>query len=418
MDKVFALVDCNNFFVSCERVFKPELNHCPVVVLSSKDGCIVARSNETKKLGIPMGAPYFKWKNLFEKNGGRAFSSNFQLYGDMSRRIMSVLKELAPSVEQYSVDEAFLRLENLSSHDLNSYSLDLCRKVQQWIGIPISIGLAPTRTLAKIANHMAKKYSKNGVFDINSQEMRECVLASVAIEEVWGISHKWGARIRRMGIKTALDLSQADLKNIRKSLGVIGEKIALELRGVPCIDIRHASHKKTIISSRSFEKTMQNVDLIEESVANHISRAALRLRKQECVAGGMVVSLRTNRFSNYDKQYKNEYRLVLDSPTDATNILIAKSKECIQNIFKNGFKYKKTGIMLFDIKSKDYQQRSFFEEKNVTVKNDILMKLMDSMNAKQGSNSLNFAAQRISGAGKRRGDLHSLNKSHKLPLVN
>ena len=166
MEKIFALVDCNNFFASCERVFKPELNNKPVVVLSGNDGCIVARSNEAKKIGVPMGAPYFKWRSLFEKNGGKAFSSNFQLYGDMSRRVMKILKELAPDVEKYSVDEAFLHLESLVGCDLQSYSIDLCQKVRRWTGIPVSLGLAPTRTLAKIANHMAKKYSSNGVFDI------------------------------------------------------------------------------------------------------------------------------------------------------------------------------------------------------------------------------------------------------------
>jgi DNA polymerase V len=246
--------------------------------------------------------------------------------------------------------------------------------------------------------------------------MRECVLASVAIEEVWGISHKWGVRIRRMGIKTALDMSQADLKNIRKSLGVIGEKIALELRGVACIELRNTSHKKTIISSRSFEKTIQELDLLEDSVANHISRAATQLRKQKSVAGGVVVSLRTNRFSNYDKQYKNEHSVILDSPTDATNILIAKSKECMQNIFKDGFKYKKTGVMLFDIKSKNNQQRSFFDEEDRSIRNDVLMKLMDSVNAKSGNHSLNFAAQKISNVRNNRANLHSSDKWHKLPL--
>lgn len=396
MEKVFALVDCNNFFASCERVFKPELNNKPVVVLSGNDGCIVARSNEAKKIGVPMGAPYFKWRNLFEKNGGKAFSSNFQLYGDMSRRVMNVLKELAPDVEKYSVDEAFLHLESLIGCDLQSYSIDLCQKVKRWTGIPVSLGLAPTRTLAKIANHMAKKYSRNGVFDIRDKEMQKCVLASVAVEEVWGISYNLGKRIRRMGINTALDLSLADLKMIRRSLGIMGEKTALELRGIPCIEFRDTSHRKTIISSRSFEKTIQDLNLIEESVANHIAKAAIRLRRQNCLAGGLMVSMRTNRFSNYSKQYKNEYTMMLDAPTDVTNILLAKSRECVKNIFKQGVKYKKTGVMLFDIRSKKNEQRSFFSSSEDLAKNDNLMKLIDNINSDNYSANLYFASQKIS----------------------
>lgn len=420
MEKVFALVDCNNFFASCERVFKPELNNKPVVVLSGNDGCIVARSNEAKKIGIPMGAPYFKWRSLFEKNRGKAFSSNFQLYGDMSRRVMSALKELAPDVEKYSIDEAFLHLESLAGCDLQSYSIDLCKKVRRWTGIPVSLGLAPTRTLTKIANHMAKKYSKNCVFDIRDKEVRECALASVAIEEVWGISHNLGRRIRRMGINTALDLSLADTKMIRRFLGIMGEKIALELRGISCIEFRDTSHRKTIISSRSFEKTIQDLNLIEESVSNHIARAAIRLRKQKCQAGGLMVSMCTSRFSNYDKQYKNEYTMILDVPTDATNILLAKSKECIKNIFKQGVKYKKTGIMLFDIRSKANEQRSFFSSVDDLAKNDNLMKLIDRVNSYRHSAHLYFASQKIS---EQRSFLYKSDKfrvkrnSNLLPLV-
>ncbi len=314
----------------------------------------------------------------------------------MSRRVINVLKELAPSVEQYSVDEAFLHLESLAGCDLQSYSVDLCKKVKQWTGIPVSLGLAPTRTLAKIANHMAKKYSKNGVFDICNKEMRECVLASVAIEDVWGISYKLGSRVRRLGINTALDLSRADSKMVRKFLGVMGEKIALELRGVPCIELQDTFHRKTIISSRSFEHTIQDINLIEEAVENHISKAAIRLRKQKCIVGGIIVSLRTNRFSNYDKRYKNEHTIILDAPTDATNLLIAKSKQCVQSIFRNGFKYKKTGVMFFGIRSKENEQRSFFLSDKDRVKHDILMKLIDEVNLNAKNTQLCFAAQRIS----------------------
>ena len=241
-NKIFALVDCNNFYASCERVFNPKLEGKPIVVLSNNDGCVVARSNEAKALGIPMGAPYFKYKQLINRNKVHVFSSNYTFYGDMSARVMTSLKSLVSDIEIYSIDEAFLDISSFYYCDLEETAQEIRRLIKQWTGIPVSIGIGPTKTLAKVANRQAKKYTTSNVFDIRDQSVRDEILKKLPLEEIWGISTRWGRRIRKIGINTAYDLTQANARHIRKTISIVGERIHHELNGVSCIGIEAVSY--------------------------------------------------------------------------------------------------------------------------------------------------------------------------------
>jgi len=258
-NKIFALVDCNNFYASCERVFNPKLEGKPIVVLSNNDGCIVARSNEAKALGIPMGAPLFKYEQLIKRNNVHVFSSNYTFYGDMSARVMTSLRSIVGDIEIYSIDEAFLDISKFYYCDLTETANEIRRLIKQWTGIPISIGIGPSKTLAKAANRQAKKYEESNVFDIREESERVRVLKDLELEDIWGISTRWGRRLRKIGINSAYELSTGDPRQIRKTLSIVGERIYHELNGISCMQIEEVKNKKNIISSKSFGKKVTKV---------------------------------------------------------------------------------------------------------------------------------------------------------------
>lgn len=395
MNKIFALVDCNNFYASCERVFNPSLEKRPIVVLSNNDGCIVARSNEAKSLGIPMGAPYHLNKSLIQKNRVAVFSSNYQFYGDMSHRVMDSLQHFVPDMEVYSIDEAFLRLDSFSRRDLFAMSTDIRNKILQWTGIPTSFGIAPTKTLAKVANHIAKKYTTEGIFDLCDPDCQTAVLHELPVEELWGISHRWGSRLRGLGINTALELRDADAKLIRKHMSVVGERMVHELRGVSCLDLEELAPRKNIMSSKSFGKPISDLEPMQEALANYVARGCEKLRKQNSKAQGIHVFLKTNFFKRYDPQYRNGMTLGFDFPSSDTAFILSKAKHMLSTLYRKGFRYKKCGVMLLDLVSDNHQQQHLFLKLPEQAKSDTLMKTLDTINESMGPGTVFHAAQGI-----------------------
>lgn len=402
---IFALVDCNNFFASCERVFNPHLDGKPVAILSNNDGCIIARSNEVKKLGIPMGAPFYKYKEMCEQNNVHVFSSNYQLYGDMSDRVMQSLKMLAPEVEIYSVDEAFLRLDSLAWMNLAEYGISLKDKIKMWTGIPISVGIAHTKTLAKIANHLAKK--STGVVDLRNKELIDAVLNKLAVKEIWGIGSQLSASLNKLGIYTAKQLRDADPKLIRKRFGVVGERVVEELKGHSCYDLATIPQlRKNIISSRSFGKKVESQEELQEAIASYVSIASEKMRKQKSRAQGICVYIMTNRFKAHEQYYANSkvYRFAV--PTSDTRLIINKAHQCLKDIYQAGYKYSKAGIMLMDLVSEEYKQMDMFENQNY-VKCDALMETIDKLNIRFGKGSLFLAVQGTKRNWRMKNDLRS-----------
>ena len=391
--KIFALVDCNNFYASCERVFAPNLKERAIVILSNNDGCIVARSNEAKSLGIPMGAPIFKQKAIIKKHNVAVFSSNYELYGDMSKRVMDSLSLFTPDMEVYSIDEAFLRLDYLQPRNLYEYCKTIREKILQWTGIPVSIGIAPTKVLAKVANHVAKKKT-DGVFDIRCQQKQDDILKSLDADKIWGIARSWSERLNSMGIYKASELRDASPTIIRKHLSVVGERILRELKGQSCIDLETIQPKKNIISSKSFGKSITKKEPIEEALSNYAARACEKLRKQNSRAQAVHVFVQTNGFRETDRQYNNAITHTLTTPTSDTRIIIEAAKFCLSKIYQHGYRYKKTGIMLLDLIPASLEQKQLFVDFDHRP-GDHLMKIVDRVNKEQGSDTLFFGAQGV-----------------------
>jgi DNA polymerase V len=404
--KIFALVDCNNFYASCERVFDPRLKNRPIVVLSNNDGCIVARSNEVKALGIPMGVPYFEQKGVIKKHKIAVFSSNYQLYGDMSQRVMDSLRLFAPDMEVYSIDEAFLRLDHLHLRDLYDYCTTLRAKVMQWTGIPVSIGIGPTKVLAKVANRVAKKQTDNGVFDIRSRQAQDEILKTLEVDKLWGIARRWAERLHRIGIETALELRDASPTIIRKQLSVVGERLVRELRGHSCIDLEDVQPRKNIMSSKSFGNLLTNKETLEEALANYAARACEKLRQQNSRAQAVYVFVQTNGFRETDKQYNNALTCPLTVPTSDTRTIIEAAKFCLSRIYKPGYRYKKTGIMLMDLIPASLEQKHLFADSDPRP-SDHLMGVVDRINQEHGPDTLFFGAQGVAREWKMRCGLRS-----------
>ena len=400
--KVFALVDCNNFYASCERVFDPRLKRRAVVILSNNDGCIVARSNEAKALGIPMGVPFFEQKALIKKHNVAVFSSNYQLYGDMSQRVMDSLRLHAPDMEVYSIDEAFLRLDYLQPRNLYEYCKMIRAKVLQWTGIPVSIGIGPTKVLAKVANRVAKK--QTGIFDIRSRQVQDEILGTLTVDKIWGIARRWSERLRMMGINKASELRDASPAIIRRHLSVVGERLLRELRGQSCIDLEETQARKNIMSSKSFGNLLTRKGPIEEALANYAARACEKLRKQNSQAQGVHVFVQTNGFREIDKQYSNGFTCTLTTPTSDTRSIIEAAKFCLGRIYKQGYRYKKTGIMLLDLIPDSLEQKQLFVDCNPR---DSLMDVVDRINQDHGPDTLFFGAQGVNREWKMRCGLRS-----------
>lgn len=400
-----ALVDCNNFYASCERVFNPRLYKKPIVILSNNDGCVIARSNEAKALGIPMGAPFFKYRDLFKKYNVFVFSSNFALYGDMSYRVMQTLAQFSPDMEIYSIDEAFLVMPNAS---LQKHALAIRKRVLQWVGIPVSIGVAPTKTLAKVANDYAKK-SPQGVSIIDSEEKRKEMLIKLPVEDVWGIGRQISAFLRKHSIFTAWDFANADDSWIRKQLSVVALRTAWELRGISCLSFdEQPANKKSIVRSRSFGQEVFEENDLAEALSSYTAQAAEKLRSQNSLASYLDVFLHTSLFK--PDVYSNSIQIVIPEPTDFTPCLIHYAKKALHYIFKPGKAYKKVGVMLGGIvSSESFQQDLFNPIPAENVEKQIsLMKLIDETNARYGRSTLKFAAEGISQSWKAKRDVSSL----------
>lgn len=392
---IFALLDCNNFYVSCERVFNPALENKPVIVLSNNNGCIIARSNEAKALGIAMGSPFFEYKNICRQHKVRIFSSNFPLYSDMSDRVMSTIRHFCPNVEVYSVDEAFLRLDGFDHQDAIKYAERLAQKIKQWTGIPVSIGVAPTKVLAKIANHFAKTNKRINVISLLDESSHDIALAKIHVTEIWRIGRNSSMKLNDLGIYTAKQLRDSDPKFIRKHLSVTGERLLHELRGISCLPLdMFSTASKNIRSARSFGRIIVEYEEIAEALAYYASKAAEKLRKQGSCTQAIHVFLKTNRFNTKEVYYNKGFTASLVTPTNDTRIIIAAAKNALKQIFQPGLKYKKTGIILLDLSPFSTRQHDFFAVDN-SAKNDKVMAVLDTANQNWGAKSLFIAAQGI-----------------------
>ena len=406
--KIFALVDCNNFYASCERAFNPKLEGKAIVVLSNNDGCVVARSNEAKKLGIPMGEPYFKCKGVCDKNKVFAFSSNYELYDDMSSRVMTILKEFCPEIEIYSIDEAFLSFSAFDHYDLSYYSKVIRENVKRQTGIPVSIGYAPTKTLAKIANHIAKKRSLGGVFDMLDDNTRCDILTSFPVEDIWGVGRRIAARLKAFQIVTAEDLRKADSKVMRREFSVVMEKMIAELNGESCLPLEDViPPKKQIMSSRSFGKPISALRELEEAISSYTARAAYKLRKQAHYAGGIYVFVETNIFRQDQKQYANAITLKFKNSLNDTRKILVYAKWGLKQIYRKGYFYKKAGVMLLDLSPNTIHQLSLLDKCDSYEKDKNVMALLDSINDRFGKKSLFIGAEGINNAWQMRRELIS-----------
>ena len=403
---MYGLVDCNNFYVSCERVFNPSLRGKPVVVLSNNDGCIIARSNEAKAIGIPMGAPLHLYKTLIKQNKIFTYSSNYTLYGDMSSRVMSVLNYFIPNIEIYSIDEAFLNLKNFNIQSLQDEMFKIRERIYQWTGIPVSIGIGPTKTLAKLANKIAKKNSTNGVYILTVSTQLTHILSDMKLEDIWGVSKGWGNRLRSIGINNPRQLQQANPRQIRTLISVVGERIIYELRGQPCLALEEVNNKKSITVSRSFGNMINDKDSLKKALANYAARAAEKLRHQDSVCGGIYVFINTNRFREGDLQYSNSATINFDELTDSTTIIIEKSFKLLENLYRPKYNYKKIGVTLLGLKQKDdgssdnyIIQGSLFihnADQQIHISRSCdRMKLIDNINTKMGKMTIFHGSQGV-----------------------
>ena len=361
---MWGLVDCDNFFCSCERVFRPELSSRPVVVLSNNDGCVVARSKEAKKLGVKMGLPYYQMLEQFPGVGITAFSSNYKLYADMSARVMATLREEVPGLHQYSIDEAFLDLHGMNAYDLKKWGENLATKVKKWTGIPVTIGIAPTKTLAKMAGRFGKNYpGYHKCCLIATDEQREKALRLFPTEDVWGIGRRIARRLGMSGVKTAYDFTQKSRSWVRSKFHVPGERTWLELRGndVIAVDEMDGKKKQTIITSRSFPGMIADIDQLATHIANYAARCALKLRKQNSVCGMVTLFIQSNFFREDLPQYSNSASFVFTTPTNTTIEIVRMAREILPVIFKEGIHYKRAGVMVSDISSASAIQPDLFE---------------------------------------------------------
>ncbi|MGV3538241.1 MAG: Y-family DNA polymerase [Rufibacter sp.] len=390
---MYALVDCNNFYASCERLFDPTLQGKPIVVLSNNDGCIISRSQEAKDLGIKMGEPYFKRKQWMAEQGVRVFSSNYALYGDMSRRVMEVLAMFTPELEVYSIDEAFLGLHGFNRHyDLDEYALQIRQRIQQCLGLPVCVGIGPTKTLAKAANHLAKKdKGSQGVRVIDSEETRVQALKDMPVREVWGVGRQNAARLEIANINTALKLAQCSTEWARRQLGgVVGVRLVKELRGEPCLQMVPPQEKRNIAFTRSFGKTITSLKLLQEAIAVYATGAAEKLRSQRSVAGAITVFAHTNQYSPVE-QYFKERTFEFPVATDSTLALVQAAIAGISQIFKPDIQYGKAGVILTKLMPKEGIQADMFM-KATAVEHHKLMQGLDFLNKTWGNDTVRVAA--------------------------
>ncbi len=390
---VFALVDCNNFYVSCERVFKPELEGKPVIVLSNNDGCAVARSNEAKALGIKMGVPFFKLKQIINTMDVHVFSSNYALYGDMSNRVMQILDMFAPAMEIYSIDEAFLDFSDFAFTGLKSYAFNIRKKIKKDTGIPVSIGMATSKTLAKLANKIAKSSLKTGgVLDLTSMKFQDRALEITPVEDVWGIGGRYAAYLKLKGIKTALDFKYADTRVIRKKMGINGIRLQRELCGECCYPLAEDIHtrRKSVSASRSFKKPVTDLTALSQAISLYISRGAVKLREQNSFAETMTVYVMTSRFKP-ESFYYNSQTAVFPTASNNTSELIKQGKKILKQIFKRDKQYTKAGIVFSNLVQDGHVQQDLFNTRD-TARTQKLMETVDNINSQMGRGCVRSAA--------------------------
>ena len=391
---MIALADCNNFYASCERVFNPALKDKPVVVLSNNDGCIIARSNEAKALGIRMGEPVFKARKIIEENNVNVFSTNFALYGDMSKRVMSLLDILSPEIEIYSIDEAFMDFSGIK----NCFNLGLQMRdtVAKHTGIPISIGIAKTKTLAKVANHLAKRYSKKGVYALNRKKHTTDILKSIPVSKVWGIGSKYTKMLNSYGVESAYDFAVLDEDWVLNKMTIVGLKIQHELKGKPCISIdTNPSSKKNICTSRSFGTSVTQFRPLKESISVHAARCAEKLRLEKGCARYVSVILKTNPFSVSDDYYYGYKSTNFDVPTNDTFDIINAAETLLKSIYKEGLVYKKSGVIVGDIIPQSRVQLNIFDIDQKRARRKNLNSAVDFINQAMGRSTIHIGSQGI-----------------------
>jgi DNA polymerase V len=399
---VFALVDCNNFYASCEKLFNPRLKNRPVIVLSNNDGCVVARSAEVKALGIPMGVPWFKIQDEAKRHGIVAFSSNYALYADMSNRVVEVLSGFAPNLEVYSIDESFLELSGipLPEGGLAAYGYVIRQRIADWLGLAVCVGIAPTKTLAKLANHCAKKglAGADGVCDFTaiSPDDLTALFNQIEVSEVWGVGRKIDARLETMGIRTVRQLRDMDAETIRSRFSVVLERTVRELRGISCINLEEVvPDRQQIMVSRSFGHLVHDLAELEEAVASYIARGAEKLRAQDALAGSVHVYIQTNIFKPDVPQYQRGVTVPLPAATDDTRVLTRWSLRILRRIYRPGFGYHKAGITLMELRPRSNRQFSLFDGQGGAgdARSDRLMTVLDGINQRYGRGALRLAAE-------------------------
>jgi len=397
---MYALVDCNNFYASCERVFQPKFNGKPVVILSNNDGCVISRSNEAKAAGVPMGAPAFKIKELVKEKNVKLFSSNYPLYGNLSNRVMSILEQFTPNVEIYSIDEAFLNFDGLNVSDYQDYGLQMKGRIQKWVGLPVCIGFAETKALSKVANKIAKEFQgrTKGVYVIDSEEKRIKALKWTKIEDVWGIGYRTIKKVKLRKINTALDFIQPQHEAwIKKEMGVVGLRLKYELEGKSVLDLEPiAEQKKSIATTRSFPKQIADYDLLRERVTTFAAVCAEKLRKQHSCCHTIIVMLVVDKHSIKTSKYYFNMAITLPFATNSTITITNAAVEMLKklHIGNEGIKFKKAGVIVTELIDENQKQFHLFEEEN--PKHLALMKVMDRLNHKIGDTKIKLASQNLS----------------------
>ena len=386
-----ALVDCNSFYVSCERLFNPSIAKKPVIVLSSNDGCVISRSAEAKILGIKMGEPYFKVKKIVKENDVRTFSTNFSLYGDISRRVMKTLKQFSPQMEIYSIDEAFLNLSSIKDEDLLEHAYKIRETILKWTGIPTSIGIAKTKTLSKAANYIAKK-EKSGVIDLINSKQIDTILAKVKINDVWGVGRQLTKFYIKNGINTAYDLKNMHNGWIKKNTNVFGSRTAMELKGIPCVSLEpHQEKRKNCCVSRSFGRKVTKLEELNEAIATHCLNAAEKIRLDNQTVKRITVFIRTSPFQKNGDYYANSKDIDLAIRTNDSIELVKQALFALKDIYKKGYRYQKTGIIFSGLRDAVTFNQNLFSEINNEEKRTKLMKAIDITNIKYGRNALSIA---------------------------
>ncbi len=390
---MYALVDCNNFYASCERVFNPNLQHKPIAILSNNDGCVISRSDEAKALGLPMGAPIFKWEGFCKTKGIKVLSSNYPLYGDMSHRVMRILEQFTPDVEVYSIDEAFLEFKGFNDWDFANYGLEIRGRILKWTGIPTCVGIAPTKALSKVANKIARKFPEEtkGVYVIDSEAKRLKALKWIKIEEVWGVGRGLQKRLKAKGCKKAYDFTCLSDDWVRKNLAITGWKLKKDLEGNSQLKLDEVTTKRAIATTRSFEYTFSDIDNIKERISTFATRCAEKLRQQGSSCNMVYVTLQSDRHKQNTTQHKGRKMITLAYPTDSSLVISSAAVNAVTDIFKAGVNYKRAGVIVMGLVATDNYQLQLFQKEN--PKHKPLMQAIDGLNAKYADHKIKLGNQ-------------------------